>query len=115
MIIRFMKAQDRQSFSTITEKSNIVHLDGKSFNLKYEKQTHHQKASPQMVSRNDYCEPQHNLLPQQNSPVLDKALLYVQGHILEQEFHTFQDACVHKIKILAYVVKFLQSTEYSNE
>ena len=52
-------------------------------------QTHHQQAFPQMASKNDYHEPQQNLLAQQNSPALDMVLLYLQGHILEHGLHTF--------------------------
>ena len=51
-----------------------------------------------MASRNAHCVPQQNLLLQQNSPGLDKALLYLQGHISELEFRTFQDTLAHKIK-----------------
>lgn len=59
--------------------------------LETEHEIYHEQASPQKASKNDYHEPQQNLLPQQNSPALDKGLLYLQVHILEQEFHTFQD------------------------
>lgn len=56
------------------------------------KLTYHQRASPQMASKIDYHEPQHNLLPQQNNPILDWVLLYSPKHILEQVFQTIQDA-----------------------
>ena len=45
-----------------------------------------------MASKNDDHEPQQNLLPQQNSPALDRVLLYLQGHILEHGFQNFLDA-----------------------
>lgn len=56
------------------------------------KQAYHEQAFPRKVSRNDYHEPRQNLLPQQNSPVLDTVLPCLQGHILVQGFQTFQDA-----------------------
>ena len=65
-----------------------------------------------MVSKIDYCVPQQNLLPQQNSPVLDKAFLYLQGHILEQECHTFRGAGAHKINVLVYVIQHSTLTDH---
>lgn len=71
-----------------------------------ENQAYQEQASPRKVSRNGYHEPQQNLLPQQNNPVLDMVLLCLWGHTLVLGFQTFQDAGFQKIKELDNTVQW---------